>query len=159
MRQKTELASQEGTWHCAMQTPNKQKFKEMLERIGYCFLFKCVIMNIMTEKTYHVLIILEKKSVMKTFTERNIIMTRWDISGNFHTAPHTQRMIKRERVCDWLRGRMENFEGLTDYVSFWLSIAMLLQILITVWGNVLISGEIFGSSKKKMQLFVNAHWR
>lgn len=47
-------------------------------------------MEIITKKTPHVVILENEISVKKTFTEKYIIMIRWDVSGNFQIVPHTQ---------------------------------------------------------------------
>lgn len=47
-------------------------------------------MEIITKKTPHVVISEKEISVKKTFTEKCVIMIRWDVSGNFQIVSHTQ---------------------------------------------------------------------
>lgn len=47
-------------------------------------------MEIVIQTMPHVVVLEKKISVKKTFTEKYIIMIRWDVSGNFQIVPHTQ---------------------------------------------------------------------
>lgn len=89
MRQKTKTASRTRHWSCAAKISRPKFKRKKLKVLDSLFPFLNE-MEIITRTTPHVVILEKKISAKETFTEKCIIMIRWDVSGNFQIVPHTQ---------------------------------------------------------------------